>query len=63
MDSSRSGQLLAPVGHGPGRAGPAGADIYEVMSPGNEPHFRWSDTYRQTLRIHTKHVGQTGVTP
>lgn len=31
--------------------------IYEVMAPGNEPPFRYSDLYRQTLRIHTKHVG------
>lgn len=31
---------------------------YEVMSPapGAEPHFRFSDPYRKTLRIHTKHV-------
>lgn len=31
--------------------------IYEVMAPGNEPPFRYSDPYRQTLRIHTKFVG------
>lgn len=39
--------------------------IYEVVSPGNgsggagggeEPCWRWSDDYRQTLRIHTKLV-------
>jgi len=28
--------------------------IYEVMAPGDEPCWRWSDGYRQTLRIHTK---------
>jgi hypothetical protein len=28
--------------------------IYEVMAPGNEPHYRYSDGYRKTLRIHTK---------
>ena len=32
-------------------------EIFEVMAPGGEPHFRWSDPYRRTLRIHTKHVG------
>lgn len=30
--------------------------IYEVMAPGNEPCWRWSDPYRRTLRIHAKHV-------
>ena len=32
-------------------------EIFEVMAPGDEPHFRWSDPYRKALRIHTKHVG------
>jgi len=31
--------------------------VYEVMAPGGEPPFRFSDPYRNTLRIHTKHVG------
>ncbi len=30
--------------------------VYEVMAPGKEPHYRFSDPYRQTLRIHTKLV-------
>jgi len=30
--------------------------VYEVMAPGNEPPWRYSDPYRRTLRIHTKHV-------
>lgn len=30
--------------------------VYEVMAPGKEPHWRYSDPYRRTLRIHTKHV-------
>lgn len=30
--------------------------IYEVMAPGDEPVWRYSDPYRRTLRIHTKHV-------
>ena len=30
---------------------------YEVMSPpGDEPHFRYSDNHRVTLRIHTKRI-------
>jgi hypothetical protein len=36
--------------------------IYEVMGPGDEPHFRYSDPYRRTLRIHTKQV-DTEVSP
>lgn len=36
--------------------------VYEVMAPGREPHFRWSDPYRKTLRIHTKQVS-TEVAP
>ncbi len=31
--------------------------LYEVMAPGGEPPWRFSDTYRRTLRIHTKFVG------
>ena len=30
--------------------------IYEVMAPGREPCWRFSDAYRRTLRIHTKQV-------
>ena len=30
--------------------------VYEVMAPGIEPPWRYSDAYRKTLRIHTKHV-------
>ena len=31
--------------------------VYEVMAPGDEPPYRYSDGYRAMLRIHTKHVG------
>ena len=31
--------------------------VYEVLAPGGEPPWRYSDPYRRTLRIHTKHVG------
>lgn len=34
--------------------------VYEVMAPGGEPPFRFSDSYRKTLRIHTKHVATEG---
>lgn len=30
--------------------------VYEVMAPGSEPPFRYSDPFRKALRIHTKHV-------
>jgi len=30
--------------------------VYEVMAPGREPHYRFSDPYRRTLRVHTKLV-------
>jgi len=32
--------------------------VYEVMAPTNEPEWRYSDTYRSTLRIHTKLTGK-----
>ncbi len=31
--------------------------LYEVMAPGGEPPWRYSDAFRRTLRIHTKFVG------
>lgn len=37
------------------------AFVYEVMAPGGEPCWRWSDPYRKTLRIHTKHVATEDV--
>jgi hypothetical protein len=30
--------------------------VYEVLAPGGEPPWRYSDLYRRTLRVHTKHV-------
>lgn len=30
--------------------------VYEVLAPGKEPVWRYSDPYRRTLRIHAKHV-------
>jgi len=37
------------------------AFVYEVMAPGNESCWRYSDPYRQTLRIHTKLVATENV--
>ena len=34
--------------------------VYEVLSPGDEPVFRYSDPYRKTLRIHTRHIATEG---
>ncbi len=31
--------------------------VYEVMAPGSEPPWRYSDPYRKTLRIHSKYIG------
>ncbi len=30
--------------------------VYEVMSLAGQGHWRWSDPYRTTMRIHTKEV-------
>jgi len=30
--------------------------VYEVMAPGREPHWRYADAYRRTLRVHTKQI-------
>ncbi len=32
------------------------AFVYEVIGPGQEPCWRYSDAYRKTVRIHTKAV-------
>jgi hypothetical protein len=34
--------------------------VYEVMAPGKEPHYRFSDVYRRTLRVHTRQVAVEG---
>lgn len=40
---------------------PGGSDstsyVYEVLAPGTEPAWRYSDPYRRTLRIHSKQIG------
>lgn len=37
-----------------------GSMAYEVLAPGGEPVWRWSDGYRNARRIHTKEAGETG---
>ena len=32
--------------------------VYEVMAPNHEPEWRYSDSYRKCLRIHTKLTGE-----
>jgi hypothetical protein len=34
----------------------SGTIVYQVLAPGKEPCWRWSDPYRNTIRIHTKQV-------
>ena len=34
---------------------------YEVMSPGDEPLFRFADEFRTMLRIHTKEISSGAV--
>ncbi|MBS3821024.1 MAG: hypothetical protein KGY81_04595 [Phycisphaerae bacterium] len=31
--------------------------LYEVMALSGQGHWRWSDPYRTTMRIHTKDIG------
>ncbi|MCR4411347.1 MAG: hypothetical protein NUV77_02850 [Thermoguttaceae bacterium] len=35
--------------------------VFEVMAPGKEPPWRWSDPFRKMLRIHTKHTATEGL--
>lgn len=52
-----AGQSVLPEAGDRIRESQGGRDfIYEVMAPGNEPPWRYSDAYRRTLRIHTKEV-------
>jgi len=34
---------------------------YEVLAPGGEPHWRWSDPNRRAYRIHTKHLSTESI--
>ena len=35
--------------------------VFEVLAPGKEPPWRWSDPFRKTLRIHTKQIATENV--
>ena len=35
----------------------ADAVVFEVMSLAGQGHWRWSDPYRTTMRIHTREIG------
>jgi hypothetical protein len=37
-------------------AAASGTIVYQVLAPGKEPCWRWSDPYRNTIRVHTKQV-------
>ena len=41
----------------PGDVVNEGGREFEVLSPGGEPCWRWSDPYRTARRIHTKQIG------
>lgn len=43
----------------PGDQIQAGGVLYEVMSLAGQGHWRWSDPYRTTLRVHTREVGES----
>ena len=32
--------------------------VYEVLSLGSQGHWRWSDPYRTTMRIHAKQIDE-----
>jgi hypothetical protein len=32
--------------------------VYEVLAPGSEPEWRWSDPYHKLLRIHAKQIDE-----
>jgi hypothetical protein len=36
--------------------------VYEVTAPGKEPCWRYSDSFRKTLRIHTQQVDMEAIT-
>jgi hypothetical protein len=52
----RTGDRIRETDLSAGQAGGTKTFVYEVLAPGNEPPFRYSDPFRRTLRIHTKHA-------
>jgi len=52
-----AGDRISEVQDGPSTgSGQAQTFVYEVLAPGKEPCWRYSDPYRMTLRVHTKFV-------
>lgn len=50
-------QVLPKAGDRVREPAGTGALLYEVVAPGAEPPFRFSDPERTTLRVHTKFIG------
>ena len=51
FDEPEAGDQIVVPSTGSGQA-----TVYEVMNLAGQGHWRWSDPYRQTMRIHTKEV-------
>ncbi|MBA2626726.1 MAG: hypothetical protein H0U85_01830 [Gemmatimonadales bacterium] len=50
VEPTRGAQIREAVG--------GQVELYEVLAPGQEPVWRWSDPHRTIYRIHTKLVGK-----
>jgi hypothetical protein len=53
---------LLDFGSGPvlpqrGDAVESNGEVFEVMAPGREPHYRYSDPFKTILRVHSKYSG------
>ena len=59
IDFLVSAEVFAPMFGEPEAGDQIVADgvVYEVMDLAGQGHWRWSDPYRTTMRIHTKEVG------
>lgn len=56
-DLSLNGQVILPsAGHRIREEDGANVFVYEVMAPGSQQPWRYSDPNLKTLRVHTKHV-------
>ena len=59
IDFLVSAEVFAPMFGEPEAGDQIVADgvVYEVMDLAGQGHWRWSDPYRTTMRIHTKEIG------
>jgi len=59
VDFLVSAEVFAPTFGEPEPGDQIVADgvVYEVMDLAGQGHWRWSDPYRTTMRIHTKEIG------